>query len=398
MIFLGMASASAPAAVHQKSEIISLENTKANKKILAAFQLDLLMEWNGRLYFIVGPREKAQLQNEGIPFSWESRGITADPFESEMEHNINGAYHTYTELEQELKNIENLYPSIVSVRDIGDSLESRNIYAVKISDNVAEDENEAEVLFIGCHHAREWISVEVPFFFIKYLAEKYGSSDEIKNLVDNSEIWVIPLLNPDGLEYSVYVYRYWRKNMRDNGDGSFGVDLNRNYDYMWGYDNTGSSPSSTSAVYRGASPFSEPETRAVRDLMEDKHFSSLLSFHNYSQLILYPWGYTSSPSVDEPLFHQMARKMSELIYAVNGRSYRCGQAGEDLYLTNGDTTDWCYGIYGIPSFTIELPPVDILHGGFFNSEEDIQNIFNENLPAMIYLVEWSINNHTAEEY
>lgn len=381
--------------IHQDLEIISTEKTEENVIKLAPLKLDRLMEWKNRLYFIISSEEKVLLQKYGITFSVERPASASAPENITHGININGAYHTYTELEQEIRDIENRFPSIIQVKDIGKSLESRSIYAVKISDNVSEDEDEAEVIFIGCHHAREWISVEVPFLFIKHLAEQYESNTSIKSLVDKSEIWIIPLLNPDGLEYSIYVYRYWRKNMRDNGDGSYGVDLNRNYDYMWGIDNVGSSSNTTSSVYRGTAPFSEPETQAVRDLFRDRNFQALVSYHSYSQIIIYPWGYTPEAPPDSTLHHQIVSKMSDLMWAVNGRTYSYGQAGQAMYLTNGDTTDWSYGIYGIPSLTIELPPIDLFHGGFFNAEEDIQSIFNENLPAMIYLIEWCISQHES---
>ncbi|GAF84300.1 unnamed protein product, partial [marine sediment metagenome] len=118
---------------------------------------------------------------------------------------------------------------------------------------------------------------------------------------------------------------------------------------------------------------------------------------SYSQLILYPWGYTDQPTDEDLLLEQIAVDMSELIQAVNGNVYEYGQAGELLYVTNGDTTDWTFGIYGIPSYTIELPPDYELHGGFFNAEKDIQSIFNENLPAMLYLIDWSIQNSTSRQ-
>jgi murein tripeptide amidase MpaA len=289
--------------------------------------------------------------------------------------------------------LQQKYPNIVKVFDIGDSLEKRNIYAMKISDNVALEEDEAEVLFLGCHHAREWISVEVPFLLGKYLAENYATDPDIKRLVDQSEIWIVPLVNPDGLEYTIHVYRYWRKNRRDNGKSNFGVDINRNYGYKWGIDNAGSSPNPASDVYRGTAAFSEPETRAVRDLFLSKDFQAMISFHSFSQVILYPWGYTKLPSDKDSQMKEIAAEMSAKIQAVNGRLYDYGQSGTSLYLTNGDVTDWTFAMTGIPSYTIELPPIDELGGGFFNRQEDIDPVFRENLAAMISLIEHSIQNY-----
>jgi len=306
---------------------------------------------------------------------------------------MNGAYHSYLELEADLFALQHKFPDIVKVFDIGDSLERRNLYAMKISDNVALEEDEPEVLFLGCHHAREWISVEVPFLMGKYLAEHYADDPAVKRLVDQSEIWIVPLVNPDGLEYTIHGYRLWRKNRRDNGSSSYGVDLNRNYDYKWGIDNLGSSANPASEVYRGPAPFSEPETQAVRDLFLKKNFQALVSFHSYSQVILYPWGYTKEPPDDAQVLKEIAAEMSARMLAVNGRLYPYGQSGDALYLTNGDLTDWAYAVNGFPAYTIELTPVDWASGGFFNRQEDIDPIFEENRPAMIYLIDRAIRDY-----
>jgi hypothetical protein len=137
--------------------------------------------------------------------------------------------------------------------------------------------------------------------------------------------------------------------------------------------------------------FSEPETQAIRDFYAGRNFQAMISYHNYSQLILYPWGYTAELTEQNDLHSQIAADMSGLIELVNGRIY-VDEPASSLYLTNGDTTDWSFGVYGIPSFTIELPPEGWGYGGFFNAEEDIQPIFNENLPAALYLIDWSVQN------
>jgi carboxypeptidase T len=378
------------------TEIISVAKGQDTVKKLVEMDLDLLMEWNNRIYIIVGFNDFLKLQKENIPFALETFNFY--PYKQQeicLQEGLNGRFHSYAELERELLALQDSYPHIARVINIGNSLEGRNIYALKISDNVYQDEQEAEVFFVGCHHAREWISVEVPLLLGKYLVENYEINTQVKDLVNQCEIWIVPLLNPDGLEYSIHFYRYWRKNRRDNGDGSFGVDPNRNYGYNWGYDDEGSSPLPSSNVYRGPSAFSEPETQAIRDLFAERNFQAVISYHNYSQVILYPWGYTNQPTAEEQLLDQIAADMSGLMQSVNGTVYEYGQAGADLYLTNGDTTDWTFGTYGIPSYTVELPPKDEEHGGFFNAEEDIQPIFNENLPAMLYLIDWTVQNFSS---
>ncbi len=384
---------SSPAAPPEKNEIVSVERTPRLAARLQPLGLDLLFEWEGRVFILVTSDEIRKLDRNGIPYLNESHKFPAlRPGASLIQGGINGEYHSYAELEASLEALERSHPEIAQLSTIGLTLENRKIFALKISDNVARDEEEAEVLFLGCHHAREWISVDVPFLLAQYLLENYASDPQVRRAVDQSEIWLVPLVNPDGLEYSIHSYRYWRKNRRLNADGSFGVDLNRNYGYGWGYDNSGSSPEPGSEVYRGPSPFSEPETRAVRDLFDQRQFRALVSYHSFSQVILYPWGFITTPTDQDALHMSLASAMSTLMETVNGRFYGFGASSASLYLTNGDTTDWAFGVAGIPAYTIELPPIDELGGGFFNAEKDIEPIFRENLPAALYLIEWAISS------
>ena len=365
-------------------------------KELRALNLDLLMEKDGNIYIVASPQDLASLEAKNIPYHIEHRALCPEEQgKYSIQSGVNGAFHSYPELERDLMALADSYPGLAQVMDIGDSLEQRNIYALWISDNVGLQENEPSVIFLGCHHAREWISVEVPYLLGKYLVENYSSDPEVKRLVDNSDIWIVPLVNPDGLEYSIHFYRYWRKNMRNNGDGTYGVDLNRNYGYRWGWDNQGSSPHTASEVYRGPGPFTEPEIQAVRSLFEQQDFQALVTYHNYSQVILYPWGYTEEASDQEGLLSALGNEMSRLMEQVGGRYYGAERAGAGFYLTNGDTTDWSFGVYGIPSFTIELPPDSSITGEFFNAESDIQPIFDENLPAALYLIDWCIQEHSS---
>jgi len=380
----------APTQDRPLPEIVSFPMTASTAARLASLGLDLLGERNGRLYVAAGPRDLELLAVEGIALRHET-WLLAAPQGGPI-----GAYHTGSQLERDLFDLQAKYPGLAKVFILGESLGRRPIYGLKVSDSVALEEDEAETLILGCHHAREWISVEVPFLFGKELLDLYGTDPAARQLIDRSEIWIVPLVNPDGHDYSVRVYRYWRKNLRDNGGGSYGVDVNRNYGHMWGLDDQGSSGNPASDVYRGTAPFSEPETRAVRDLFLSKDFRLVVSYHSYSQVILYPWGYTTAPAPDRARLSSIAQRMADLMKSVNGRTYDHGQGIDKLnYLTNGDTVDWTYGTAGIPSFTIELPPVDQLGGGFFNAEKDIEPIFRENLPALLYLLQWAVDDFAA---
>jgi carboxypeptidase T len=389
-----LAPPAAPAA-GQAGEIISVAEREFAAAGLGRKGLDLLMRKDGRVYIVASPGEIAALAALRVGYAFETERLLRTSTEGlSAAGGINGAYHSALELETDLRILERDHPGLASVREIGETLEKRKILALKISDNAAANESEPAVLFMGCHHAREWISVEVPFLFGKYLLDNYDLDPQVRSLVDASEIWIVPVVNPDGLEYSIHVYRYWRKNRRANADGTFGVDINRNYGYAWGADNEGSSGYPGSDIYRGTGPFSEPETAAVRTLFQGAaiDFRAMISFHSYGQYILYPWGYTAAPAPDDASLGAVAGAMAGLMAGVQGTVYTDGQASRTLYVTNGDTVDWAYSLRGAPAFTIELPPVDVDHGGFFNDEAAIGAVFQENLPAMLYLARYALDH------
>jgi carboxypeptidase T len=373
--------------------IVSIARADLAAARLTVRDLDILVEKGGRISIVSSPEALEALSAKGIawtaepdPFDVRARqGLSADG-------GINGAYHSPFELETDFRLLERDHPGLARVVEIGQSLEGRRILALKVTDNASRDEDEPAVLVMGCHHAREWISVEVPFLYAKYLLENYDLDPEVRGLVDASEIWIVPVVNPDGLDYSIHVYRYWRKNRRANPDGTYGVDVNRNYGYRWGYDDDGSSGDPASEVYRGAGPFSEPETAAVRGLFAGRDVRAVVSFHSYGEDILYPWGYTADPAPREAELRAIAAAMSGLIAAAGGPVYSYGQASTALYPTNGDTIDWTYSLAGAPSFTIELSPVDIDQGGFFNDEAAIGAVFAENLPALLYLTRYAVDH------
>jgi len=296
-------------------------------------------------------------------------------------------YHTPEEMINEILQAQVDHPEIVSVESIGQSLEGRDIYAAKISDNVSLDEPEPEVLLIALTHAREHLTVEQALDLVAHFSDEYGVRGDVTNLVNQREIWIVTQANPDGDEYDRLgdgYYRSWRKNRRDNGDGSWGVDLNRNYGYKWGYDEYGSSSWPSSDTFRGTDPFSEPETVVIRDFVEQHpDIATAISFHSYGELILWPFGYTyerlpedMAPN-DLLVFEQMGQAMAEM----NG--YKARQASE-LYRTNGDTTDWLYGEHRVFGFTFEMYPVGSTPG-FYPSGDVIREETERNRQAVVYL-------------
>jgi len=389
----GVSPAPGTPQVARRSPVVGLPLRPGLERARRQLGLDPLAVWRGVLYVQAGAAERRRLAAAGLTTIQAAGFYPALPHDAtESVGGPNGAYHSYAEMEADLADLAARYPDLASLTTIGTSLEGRRLSALKISDNPGLEEDEPGVLLAGGHHAREWISVEVPFQMAKRLLEGYGSDPDIRALVDGCQVWIVPMVNPDGLEYSIRAYRYWRKNRRDNGDGTFGVDLNRNYACQWGADDVGSSPDTGSETYRGPRAFSEPETDALRGLAAAHGFSSAVFFHSYGQTILYPWSWTSDPAPDRDALEALSRDLSGLIAAVEGRVYAYGQSGVALYVSNGDAGDWVYDRFGAPALTIELPPSDLLYGGFLNAETDIASISAENWPAVTDLLRRAIRD------
>ncbi|MBW6479405.1 MAG: immune inhibitor A [Bacteroidales bacterium] len=256
-----------------------------------------------------------------------------------------GGFHTYDELLDDLDAMHTLFPNLISQKQpIGETLtiENRPVYWVRISNNPNETQDKPRVLYTALTHAREPASMQQMLFQMWYLLENYDSDPEIKYLVDNVEMYFVPAVNPDGYIFCETTNpnggSMHRKNKRINSDGSIGVDLNRNFGYQWGYDNSGSSPNPSAQTYRGTGPFSEPETQLVKELAETFNFSLALNNHTYSDLLIYPWGYSSNLTPDGDIFIEYAKIMTRENNYIYGTCY------ETLnYFANGGSDDWFYG-------------------------------------------------------
>lgn len=352
---------------------------------IAARNFDVIEVKPDFVKVLASQEELTSAERSGLKVEYLSISEVVD--ESVLDKADVGLYHTYTEAVSELHQIETLHGDIAKLYVVGKSIQGRDIVAVKISDNPAvEESEEPEVLYMGCHHAREWISVELPMYLVNFLVNNYGIDSAITRLIDERETWVIPIVNPDGLVYSQTVYSMWRKNMRDNdGDSVFeryydGVDLNRNYAYKWGYDDVGSSPDPGDETYRGESAFSEPETRAVANLTVQHDFVFSISYHSYGEVMVFPWGYANLDTADDKLFADVAAKMANF----NGYAYGNAKDGI-MYNTNGDVTDWQYAYSGTLAYTFELGTA------FIPPESQIEQIWLRNRDASLYLLQIADN-------
>ncbi len=298
-----------------------------------------------------------------------------------------GGFFTLSEMTNIIDSMALLYPNLITVKQpISNiqSIEGRNLWYLKISDNPNTDESEPEVLYTAVHHAREPQSMSQLIFYMWYLLENYATNAEIKSIVDNTEQFFIPCVNPDG-----YVYNQtnspngggmWRKNRRVNSGGSFGVDLNRNYGYNWGFDNIGSSPNGVSDTYRGASAFSEPETQAVRNFCNNRQFKAAINAHSFGNHLIYPWGYIPSLlTADSLRFNHWGE------YLTEKSAFSYGTCDQTLfYITNGSSDDWMYGdISTKPKIYAFTPEVGSAYDGFWPASNRIIDLckfsFQQNL-------------------
>jgi hypothetical protein len=305
-----------------------------------------------------------------------------------------GGFLTLAEIYAELDQMKSLYPDLITLRyTIGNTqtYDSRSIYAVKISDNPDTNEEEPEVLYTSLTHAREPAAMQGLIWFMWYLLENYDSDQEINYLVNNLEMFFVPVVNPDGYEYNRTTDPtgggMWRKNKRDNNGGGFngygdGVDLNRNFGYNWGYDNEGSSPYASDETYRGTAGFSEPETQILRDFCNEHQFVMAHNHHTYSNLLIIPWGYDELITPDDAYY----RASANLMASENG--YTVGQGWQILYVVNGDSNDWMYGEQGtkpkIFAYTQETGS-----SGFWPSQSEIIQLCEECYLSNLYLARFA---------
>ncbi len=289
-----------------------------------------------------------------------------------------GGYLTYTQMLEELDSMCSKFPNLISCRKVIDSSTTshggRYIYWVKISDNPNADENEPEALYTSLHHAREPLSLMQNVYYMWFLLENYATDEEVRYLLDNTELYFIPCVNPDG-----YVYNntqspngggMWRKNRRANAGGSFGVDLNRNYGVQFAFNNSGSSGTATSDTYRGTAAFSEPETRNVKTFCEAHDFQLALNYHSYGNMVVYPWAYNSASTPDSAFYRAYSRFM------VYENSYIFGSNMETVgYNTNGDADDWFYGEQSTKNKILSMTPeAGGNAGGFYPAAANIEEL------------------------
>ncbi len=344
--------------------------------------MDILEYKGDGLELIAKPADLEWLDSKGISYEIDIPDLKAFYRARNKDGLTMGGFKTFTEIVNHLNVINLTYPTITSAKfSIGQSIEGNDIWAIKVSDNPTVDEDEPELLYISLIHAREPAAAASLLYFMEHMLSNYGSDSEVTYLVGNRELYFIPVQNPDGYLYNEATDPsgggLWRKNRRVNIDASFGVDLNRNYGFNWGFDNVGSSPNTNSETFRGTAPFSEPETQAVRDFTISRNFVIVRNFHTYSDLELWPPGYDREFSIFEEFYKNVGDSMTQF----NGYNPHVGWR---LYPTNGAADDWHWGDTTSKPRQISMT-CEIGSTGFWPSIGEISGLLNENIWPNLFL-------------
>jgi murein tripeptide amidase MpaA len=325
------------------------------------------------------------------------------------------SYHTYEQAVADMQQMASSRPDLVQMSSLGKTHEGRDIWALKISQNAAGDtSNKPGVVFTGLHHAREWISMETPLALAHNLVDGYDRNAATKQRVDNAEIWVIPIVNPDGYEYSRMHDSMWRKNRSPITESAcpgqepkrqqFGVDPNRNYydgnpDHMFLYRPAGDTPCSTwddngasdrasAEDFRGARPASEPEVQALQQLEYKRpNIKGIIDHHSYGEELLRPWGYTMDDPADVKEYDALAAQMQAAQQAAGGTVYNYHAACAD-YPTSG-SSESTHQINGIKNFTIEMGT------SFHPSAKHIPEISKTVVAADLAFLDWVVAKNPA---
>ena len=311
---------------------------------------------------VLSGRDVARLADQGIemaPKKIDGRTVSQRASAAAAEgHVVWQKYSGPGGLKEEVEQLARRHPYLTKTVSIGKTVQGQDIVAVKVTKaaDKTKDGKRPSVLYLSAQHAREWITPEMTTRLLRRVVEGYSSSRSMKRLLSRTELWFVPVANPDGYDYTFTEgQRLWRKNLRDNdGDGEItgndGVDLNRNWPTKWGYDNEGSSPTTASQTYRGPGPASEPETQALDRFAGRVGFEFLINYHSAAELLLYGTGWqVATPTPDDLIYEAMVGDDDRP--AVPGYD---PDISAELYTTNGDTDTAITARYGTLGFTPEM--------------------------------------------
>ncbi|WP_079178833.1 M14 family metallopeptidase [Streptomyces humi] len=353
-------------------------------------------------------QQAGKLKKQGVALTEHTLSARAEARVDSASQGVFRPYGGSGGLREEILRTAQANPGLTKVESIGKTVGGQDILALKLTKGAKKsaDGSKPSVLYMSNQHAREWITPEMTRRLMHYYLDNYGTDKRVKKIVDSTELWFVLSANPDGYDYTFQNSdtRLWRKNLRDvNGDGVIstgdGVDLNRNFGYKWGYDDEGSSPNPTSETYRGASPESEPETKALDAFEKRVGFTYGINYHSAAELLLYGVGWqVATPTPDDVLYKALAGTLDNP--AIPGYH---SQVSSELYTTNGEADGHASNVNGMAMFTPEMStcqtasnidPSDAWNAAdcqsVFNFPDDeklIQDEFVKNIPFALSVAE-----------
>ncbi|KFQ34613.1 Carboxypeptidase A1, partial [Merops nubicus] len=288
------------------------------------------------------------------------------------------SYHTIDEIYDWMDALVENHPGLISKLQIGQSYENRSLYVLKFS--TGGSPRPAIWMDTGIH-SREWITQATGVWTANKLAEGYGQDSTVTTILDNMDIFLEIVTNPDGFAFTHSSNRLWRKTRSLNaGSCCVGVDPNRNWDA--GFGGSGSSGNPCSETYRGPYPHSEREVKAIVDfILGHGNVKSVISIHSYSQMLLFPYGYKTAPAPDHQELNELAKKAVRDLATLYGTKYSYGSVADTIYVAAGTTIDWAYENGVKYSFTFELR--DTGRYGFLLPSAQIIPTATETWPALL---------------
>lgn len=344
-----------------------------------------------RVDLVLTRREAAKLRAEGIDvrLARVKGGRTVRQFAAAQAASGYNVWRSYDEpggYHDILTTTARKYPGVTKLVKLGTTYQGRDILALKMTQGARgqKDGSRPAAIFSATQHAREWIAPEVTRRLMDTYLQRWLSNDKAtKKLLQKTELWFVPVMNPDGYQYTFDHERLWRKNLRDNnGDGTTqvgdGVDPNRNFPSHWGYDNEGSSDIPSSETYRGPSPASEPETKAAMKLFETAKAEFMVNYHSNGRWLLYNDGWQiGTPTADDPIYYALSGNLDEPAI----EDFHPGLSSDVLYITNGEVDGYAQEATGTLAWTPELSPGCPGCGFVFPDDEQlVQEEFERNLP------------------